>query len=57
MPPSKALNTVYLSRHGESQNNLYGKIGGNAELSKRGEKYAKAVGIFINSLKLPGLKV
>jgi len=50
-------NTIYLSRHGESQNNLYGKIGGNAKLTERGEMYAEALGSFINSLKLPGLKV
>jgi len=55
--PLEPLNTVYLSRHGESQNNLHGKIGGNAELSERGDKYAKALGIFINSLNLPSLKV
>jgi len=56
-PPSEHFNTVFLSRHGESQNNLYGKIGGNAELSERGEMYAKALGNLINSLRLPGLKV
>ena len=40
-------NTIYLTRHGESENNLFGKIGGNAELSARGEKYALALNTFI----------
>ena len=30
--------TIYLSRHGESEFNLYGKIGGNSALSTQGEK-------------------
>ena len=30
---------IYLSRHGESEFNLYGKIGGNSPLSTQGEKY------------------
>ena len=51
------VNTIYLSRHGESQNNLFGRIGGNAELSERGEKYAQALSTFIASLHLPDLKV
>ena len=49
--------TIYLTRHGESQNNLFGKIGGNAELSERGEKYALALNTFITALQLPDLKV
>ncbi|KAI0461006.1 Fructose-2,6-bisphosphatase [Komagataella kurtzmanii] len=32
---------IWLSRHGESQYNLEGKIGGDADLSERGWKYAK----------------
>jgi 6-phosphofructo-2-kinase/fructose-2,6-biphosphatase 2 len=35
--------SIYLSRHGESQYNLEGKIGGDAPLSYRGELYAKAL--------------
>ena len=45
-------NTIYLTRHGESENNLFGKIGGNAELSERGEKYARALSTFFSSLHL-----
>ncbi|TGO38514.1 hypothetical protein BGAL_0069g00110 [Botrytis galanthina] len=33
--------SIWLSRHGESMYNLEGKIGGDAELSPRGEMYAK----------------
>jgi len=41
------VRTIYLSRHGESLNNLFGKIGGDAELSQRGWQYAEAlVGFF-----------
>lgn len=32
---------IWLSRHGESQFNLHGKIGGDSSLSQRGERYAK----------------
>ncbi|ODV87601.1 hypothetical protein CANARDRAFT_6125 [[Candida] arabinofermentans NRRL YB-2248] len=32
---------IWLSRHGESQYNLEGKIGGDADLSERGMKYAR----------------
>lgn len=33
--------SIYLSRHGESMYNLEGKIGGDADLSERGWKYAE----------------
>lgn len=33
--------SIWLSRHGESQYNLTGQIGGDADLSKRGMRYAK----------------
>ena len=35
--------SIWLSRHGESEYNLDGKIGGDANLSSRGEMYAKAL--------------
>lgn len=67
MPPSTApppplleerpLTTLYISRHGESVNNLYGKIGGDSPLSPRGEQYARALSQFLNCLPLPGLEV
>lgn len=33
--------SIWLSRHGESEFNLKGRIGGDANISERGEKYAK----------------
>jgi len=56
-PPAEHLSTIYLSRHGESINNLYGRIGGDKGLSERGQVYAKELSNYVNSLKLPGLKV
>jgi 6-phosphofructo-2-kinase/fructose-2,6-biphosphatase 2 len=35
--------SIWLSRHGESEYNLSGKIGGDANLSERGEAYARAL--------------
>ncbi|OAX77810.1 hypothetical protein ACJ72_07887, partial [Emergomyces africanus] len=35
--------SIWLSRHGESEYNLLGKIGGDADISSRGEKYARAL--------------
>ena len=49
--------TIYLSRHGESRNNLYGRIGGDALLTERGQLYAEALGFYINNLQVPCSKV
>lgn len=38
--------TFYLSRHGQSQYNLLGKIGGDSSLSKAGVEYARRLGKF-----------
>ncbi|OCK80847.1 fructose-2,6-bisphosphatase-like protein [Lepidopterella palustris CBS 459.81] len=35
--------SIWLSRHGESKYNLVGKIGGDADISERGEAYARAL--------------
>ncbi|KAL1851581.1 Fructose-2,6-bisphosphatase [Paecilomyces lecythidis] len=35
--------SIWLSRHGESEYNLEGKIGGDASISERGEAYARAL--------------
>lgn len=48
---------VFLSRHGESINNLYGKIGGDALLSNQGGKYARSLAVFMANLHIPDLKV
>jgi len=49
--------TIYLSRHGESEFNLYGKIGGNSPLSTQGEKYAVNLAEFFKNMKLNDLCV
>ena len=47
----------YFSRHGESMNNVSGKIGGNAVLSPNGQKYAKMLGNYFNTMNLENLQV
>ncbi|XP_015110998.1 6-phosphofructo-2-kinase/fructose-2,6-bisphosphatase isoform X1 [Diachasma alloeum] len=49
--------TLYFSRHGESEYNVLGKIGGDAVLSARGERYAQALASRINSMHIPDLRV
>jgi len=49
--------TIYLSRHGESQYNLYGKIGGNSSLSSQGLKYAVKIADHFQKLKLDNFRV
>ena len=34
---------IFLTRHGESEYNVSGKIGGDSNLSQRGRKYAAAL--------------
>uniref|UniRef100_A0A8B9MDA1 6-phosphofructo-2-kinase/fructose-2,6-biphosphatase 1 n=1 Tax=Accipiter nisus TaxID=211598 RepID=A0A8B9MDA1_9AVES len=48
---------IYLSRHGESQLNLRGRIGGDSGLSPRGQQYAQALAEFIRSQRIRELKV
>ncbi|XP_072705127.1 6-phosphofructo-2-kinase/fructose-2,6-bisphosphatase 1 [Ciconia boyciana] len=48
---------IYLSRHGESQLNLRGRIGGDSGLSPRGRQYAQALSQFIRSQSIRELKV
>ena len=40
---------IWLTRHGESEFNLLGRIGGDPPLTARGEEYARALGEFITS--------
>ncbi|XP_041860336.1 6-phosphofructo-2-kinase/fructose-2,6-bisphosphatase 1 isoform X1 [Melanotaenia boesemani] len=49
--------SIYLSRHGESELNLVGRIGGDSGLSPRGQKYANALASFIRGQKIKDLKV
>ena len=46
--------TIYLTRHGESEFNVAGKIGGDSNLSERGTCYAAALAEFINKQNIPG---
>ncbi|XP_014475478.1 PREDICTED: 6-phosphofructo-2-kinase/fructose-2,6-bisphosphatase-like isoform X2 [Dinoponera quadriceps] len=49
--------TLYFSRHGESEYNVLGKIGGDAVLSGRGERYAQALSNKFNAMRIPDLRV
>uniref|UniRef100_A0A8C6UVE8 6-phosphofructo-2-kinase/fructose-2,6-biphosphatase 1 n=1 Tax=Neogobius melanostomus TaxID=47308 RepID=A0A8C6UVE8_9GOBI len=49
--------SIYLSRHGESELNLLGRIGGDSGLSPRGQKYANALATFITNQNINDLKV
>ncbi|KAL3853720.1 hypothetical protein ACJMK2_017238 [Sinanodonta woodiana] len=49
--------TIYLTRHGESQMNLQGRIGGDSDLSTRGWEYANALAKFVEQEKIPNLRV
>ncbi|XP_048347020.1 6-phosphofructo-2-kinase/fructose-2,6-bisphosphatase 1 isoform X1 [Sphaerodactylus townsendi] len=49
--------SIYLSRHGESELNLNGRIGGDSGLSERGKQYACALASFIRSQYIHDLKV
>uniref|UniRef100_A0A8C6U644 6-phosphofructo-2-kinase domain-containing protein n=1 Tax=Neogobius melanostomus TaxID=47308 RepID=A0A8C6U644_9GOBI len=48
---------IYLSRHGESELNLVGRIGGDSGLSTRGAKYANALGKYMSGQNIKDLKV
>lgn len=49
--------TIYLTRHGESEYNLKGLIGGDSVLSNRGKLFAKSLSNYINDEKIDGLRV
>ncbi|OAL44858.1 bifunctional 6-phosphofructo-2-kinase/fructose-2,6-bisphosphate 2-phosphatase [Pyrenochaeta sp. DS3sAY3a] len=40
---------IWITRHGESMDNVAGKIGGDSDLSANGQRYAKAMTRFINA--------
>ncbi|KAL5516014.1 hypothetical protein EMCRGX_G001270 [Ephydatia muelleri] len=48
---------IYLCRHGESICNMYGRIGGNSELSERGKQFAKSLKDFMDEQKMAGFKI
>ncbi|KAK3518964.1 hypothetical protein QTP70_016211 [Hemibagrus guttatus] len=49
--------SIYLSRHGESELNLLGRIGGDSGLSSQGNRYASALSEFIRNQAIKDLKV
>uniref|UniRef100_A0A1B6D337 6-phosphofructo-2-kinase domain-containing protein n=2 Tax=Clastoptera arizonana TaxID=38151 RepID=A0A1B6D337_9HEMI len=49
--------TLYFSRHGESEFNVLGRIGGDTNLSPRGQMYASALSRHINDAHIPDLHV
>ncbi|XP_031793128.1 6-phosphofructo-2-kinase/fructose-2,6-bisphosphatase 2 isoform X2 [Sarcophilus harrisii] len=49
--------TIYLCRHGESEFNLLGKIGGDSGLSPRGKQFAQALRKFLEEQEIVDLKV
>jgi len=49
--------TIYMTRHGESEYNVVGKIGGNSNLSPKGQEYANLLANYINKQNIPGMRV
>ncbi|XP_078500653.1 6-phosphofructo-2-kinase/fructose-2,6-bisphosphatase 2-like isoform X3 [Lissotriton helveticus] len=49
--------TIYLCRHGESECNLMGRIGGDSGLSARGKQFSQALRQFIEEQEIVDLKV
>ena len=39
--------TIFITRHGQSEDNILGRIGGDAPLSQKGKKYATALARFV----------
>lgn len=44
---------IYLKQHGESEYNVLGRVGGDANLSPRGNLYAECLAKFVNSTLAP----
>ncbi|XP_049616994.1 6-phosphofructo-2-kinase/fructose-2,6-bisphosphatase 3 isoform X1 [Syngnathus scovelli] len=49
--------TIYLCRHGESTDNLEGRLGGDAGLSPRGKQFSSALAGFLEEQQMKDLKV
>ncbi|XP_038583902.1 6-phosphofructo-2-kinase/fructose-2,6-bisphosphatase 2-like [Micropterus salmoides] len=49
--------SIYLCRHGESTDNLEGRLGGDAGLSPRGRQFSAALARFVEEQQLKDLKV
>ncbi|KAI5609077.1 6-phosphofructo-2-kinase/fructose-2,6-biphosphatase 1 isoform X1 [Silurus asotus] len=52
-----APRSIYLSRHGESELNLLGRIGGDSGLSSQGKRYAVSLSEFVRNQAIKDLKV
>ncbi len=50
---SRWVRSLYLMRHGQTQFNLEGRIGGNPPLTKKGLQQARAMAMHINGLTIP----
>lgn len=50
-------NYVFCFQHGESEQNLDGRIGGDSNLSPRGKHYATALAKYIQEQNIEGLRV
>ncbi len=46
---------IFLTRHGESQFNTVGRLGGDSDITTAGQTYARALAIKVNELVPPGL--
>nr|XP_009859210.1 6-phosphofructo-2-kinase/fructose-2,6-bisphosphatase 1 isoform X2 [Ciona intestinalis] len=49
--------SIYLCRHGESEMNIKGRIGGDSSLSQNGREFAVELGTFIKKQDIKGLTV
>ncbi|KAI8076623.1 6-phosphofructo-2-kinase-domain-containing protein [Gilbertella persicaria] len=43
---------IFVTRHGESEDNLTGRIGGDAQLSEKGKKFSKALAKFVKERRV-----
>jgi len=48
---------IYLTRHGESEYNVLGRIGGDSRLSPRGCEYAEKLAEYLNEQQIPDIRV
>lgn len=49
--------SIYLTRHGESEYNISGVIGGDSDLSDEGKEYARRLGEYVNELNIDNLAI
>lgn len=49
--------SIYICRHGESESNIQGRIGGNDLLTSNGQEFSEKLGKFIEEQEIKDLKV